>query len=184
MNIKFALASVASLLLPGIAFAQIGNPFATLGIDFYGFFLPWIFSFAIVYGLLLKVNVFGGDNNRISAALAFVVAFFVAGVGGPQLALFFTNLFGGTAVFLAGILVIILFTALLNRPILQNTAAFVVVIILGILLFLFSSGQFVSVQVFGPELAGLVFWLIVIIVAVYLVMQEKKEQPPGKRPGE
>jgi len=151
----------------------LGNPFASLGIDFYGFFLPWIFTFAIVYGLLSKANIFGGDNKRISAALAFVVAFFVTAVGGPQLALFFTSIFGGASMFLAGILVIILFLAMLGRPIGElhkNMWAVAAVVILGIMLFLASSGQFVSVAVIGPDIAGLVFWLIIIVVAIYFVM--------------
>ena len=37
---------------------------ASLG--FFNFLLPWLFTFAIVYGLLAKANVFGGNNNRIS----------------------------------------------------------------------------------------------------------------------
>ncbi len=84
-----------------------------LGPEFYGFLLPWIFSFAIVYGLLAKANIFDKVNRQVSVALAFVIAFFVTGIGGAQLASFFTTLFGGASVFLAGILVIVLFTSML-----------------------------------------------------------------------
>ncbi|MCX6815660.1 MAG: hypothetical protein NT120_02320 [Candidatus Aenigmarchaeota archaeon] len=153
---------------------MIGNPFATLGIDFYGFFLPWIFTFAIVYGLLYKLKLFGDINPRISAALAFVIAFFVTAVGGPQLALFFTSIFGGASMFLAGILVVILFAAMLGYgggdKKFQHTGALVIVIIIGVILFLASSGSFVSVNVISPGMAGIVFWLVIIIVAIYFVM--------------
>ena len=77
MNIKTLLATFAAMLgISGIAFAQkfnVGNPFAGLGIEFYGFFLPWIFTFAIVFGLLSKLKLF--DQRNINMALAFVVAF-------------------------------------------------------------------------------------------------------------
>ena len=131
---KFILASGAFLSTIGAAFAQsLGNPFASMGLDFYGFFLPWIFSFAIVFGLLSKLNLFG-DNKRISAALAFVIAFFVTGVGGVQLAMFFTTIFGGASMFLAGILVIILFAAMLGYSAtdFKHTAALIAVIVIGV----------------------------------------------------
>lgn len=158
---------------------NIGNPFATL--DFYGFFLPWIFTFAVVYGLLYKIKLFGDVNHRISGALAFVIAFFVTAVGGQQLATFFTSLFGWASMFLAGIIVIILFAAMLGYGTDENkkfkhTAALVVVIIIGALLWLASSNSFVSVSVIGPNIAGLVFWLVIIIVALYFVTQEPKKE--------
>ncbi|MBI3190280.1 hypothetical protein HYZ41_01100 [archaeon] len=154
----------------------LGNPFATLGIDFYGFFLPWIFTFAIVYGLLAKLNLFGGKNDKISMALAFVIAFFVSAVGGPQLATFFTSIFGGAAMFLAGILVIILFAALLGHTDFKHMGALVIVVIIGIFLFLSSSNQFISVSVIGPDVASLIFWIVIIIVAIYFVTHEKKDE--------
>jgi hypothetical protein len=181
MNVKLALLSIASLLgLSGVAFAQIlGNPFATLGIDFYGFFLPWIFTFAIVYGLLIKLGTF---VKNINMALAFVVAFFVTAVGGPQLAVFFTSLFGGAAIFLGGILVVLLFAAMIGVDFKNGTksvVALIVLVIIGVVLFLASSGQFIAVQIIGPGLAGMVFWIIIILVAIYMVVHEGKEQGKG-----
>ncbi len=188
MNLKISILSVLTFLgLTGVSLAQIpGNPFATFGLDFYGFFLPWIFTFAIVFGLLSKLGLFGEkNNNRISAALAFVIAFFVTGIGGPQLALFFTTLFGGASFVLAGILVIILFAALVgvDRTKYGNLAALAIVVIIGIVLFLGSSGQFVSVAVIGPDIASAIFWLVIIIVAIYFVMHEGKEEGKGGKTG-
>ena len=184
---KFILASGAFLSATGAAFAQslgsFGNPFASLGIDFYGFFLPWIFSFAIVFGLLSKLTLFGSDNKRISAALAFVIAFFVTGVGGVQLAMFFTTIFGGASMFLAGILVIILFAAMLGYSggDFKHTSALVAVIVIGVFLFLASSGQFIALQIVGPDIAGIVFWLVIIVVAVYFVMGKSGEGETPKK---
>ena len=161
---------------------SIFDPTALLGLDFYGFLLPWIFSFAIVYGLLMKVNIFGDKVNRqVNVALAFVIAFFVTAVGGPQLAAFFTSLFGGAATYFAGILVIILFAAMLGYPKKEKgwgMGYIVVVIIIGVLLFLTSSSYF-GVAYFSPYAASVIFWLIIIIIAVYLIT---KSEEGGKAP--
>jgi hypothetical protein len=184
MNIKLALISIATFLgITGVSFAQslgIGNPFASLGIDFYGFFLPWIFTFAIVFGLLSKLGLF--QQRQINMALAFVIAFFVTAVGGLQLATFFTSLFGGTAMFLAGILVILLFATMIGVDLKSkySTAALVVVVLIGVGLFLASSGSFIAVNVIGPDLAGIVFWLVVIAAAIYFVTKEGGGEAPKK----
>ncbi|MDI6721770.1 MAG: hypothetical protein QMD85_05230, partial [Candidatus Aenigmarchaeota archaeon] len=126
-----------------------------LGPEFYGFLLPWIFTFAIIYGLLIKTNLFGDKVNRqVSVALAFVIAFFVTGIGGPQLAAFFTNLFGGASVFLAGILVLVIFTSLLANKkeesfLHKSWIPIAAVILIGIALFIASTGgEFLGGQIF------------------------------------
>ncbi len=158
------------------------NPASILGPEFYGFLLPWIFTFAIVYGLLMKLKLFGeAVNTKVSIALAFVIAFFVTGAAGPQLAAFFINLFGGASVYLAGILVILLFMAMLGYTKYGHIVYVIVVVIIGILLFIGSSGYFVGYAVVSSDVAVLAFWLIIIIIAVYMVTKEKPaEEPKGK----
>src|SRR3990167_8449104 len=114
------------------------NPASILGPEFYGFLLPWLFTFAIVYGLLSTRDMFGKKSDKINLALAFVIAFFVTGAAGPQLAAFFINLFGGASVYLAGILVIILFVAMLGYDLskFNHMIYVIVVIVIGIFLFL------------------------------------------------
>ena len=151
--------------------APIFDPTSLLGLDFYGFLLPWIFTFAIVFGLLNKVDLFGGNKKQINMALSFVIAFFVTAVGGPQLAAFFTSLFGGAATYLAGILVIILFLAMVGYPKKDKgwpIGAVAILVIIGVLLFLSSSSYF-GVAYFSSYSASVIFWLIVIILAVYLI---------------
>lgn len=160
---------------------------------FYGFLLPWIFTFAIVYGLLMKTSMFGGAHKQVSVALSFVIAFFVTGVGGPELALFFTSLFGGASVFLAGILVIILFVALLGyegkagKAAYGHWAALILVIIIGIILFLGSTGTFVGAIFLDATTATVIFWLIIIIVAAFLITKggqaptQKGKEPAGEK---
>jgi hypothetical protein len=159
-----------------------------LGPEFYGFLLPWIFTFAIVYGLLVKTNIFGDRvNKQVSIALAFVIAFFVTGVGGPQLAAFFTNLFGGASIFLAGILVVILFASMFwtekkESFLHKSSIPIIVVILIGIALFLGSTGTFVGNVWLDSSTAVMIFWIIIIIIAIYLVTRESKNSE-GKKEG-
>jgi|SRR3989338_456169 len=162
------------------------NPASILGPEFYGFLLPWIFTFAIVYGLLGKIHLFGEkDKNKksdkINIALAFVIAFFVTGAAGPQLAAFFINLFGGAAVYLAGILVIILFLALIGYDMtkLSGMVYVIVVIIIGIFLFLGSTGSLIGYAVVSSDVAVLAFWIVIIVIAVYMLVHEKPEGESG-----
>lgn len=150
-----------------------------LGPNFTNFLLPWIFTFAIVYGLLIKVNIFGaGVNQKVSVALAFVIAFFVSATGGPQLGAFFTSLFGGAATFVAGILVVVLFLALAGykTPDAPKAAVLAVLVILGVILFLISQGP-VSGFKLDQQTASLIFWAIVILAVIYYVAHEGVTTP-------
>jgi len=160
------------------------------GLDFYGFLLPWIFTFAIVYGLLMKANIFGNANKQVSVALSFVIAFFVTGLGGPQLALFFTNLFGGASVFLGGILVILLFVSMLGygeNGAFKHIAALILVIVIGAILFIASTGSMTGGQIYiDSYTATVIFWIIIIIVAAYLITRGggQETQSSAQQPGQ
>ena len=80
-------------------------------LGFFGFLLPWIFMFAVVYGLLTKTKALG-DDLRVNVVVALVTAFFVVGFGGPFLANAFVNIFGLGAIVIAAILIIVLFVAM------------------------------------------------------------------------
>ena len=150
------------------------NPASILGPEFYGFLLPWIFTFAIVYGLLTVLNIFGTVNKKISTALAFVIAFFVTGAAGPQMAAFFINLFGGASVYLAGILVLMLFMALVGyspkEVFGKNIIYLIVIILIAVVLFLSSTGMFIGNVVIGSDVAVLAFWLAIIVIAIYMIV--------------
>jgi hypothetical protein len=150
------------------------NPTTLLGPDFYGFLLPWIFTFAIVYGLLMKAGPFK-DNKSISGALAFVMAFFVTAVGGPQISSFFIGLFGGASMFLAGILVLILFLAMVDKNFgsMPNMAVVGAVVLIAAFLFLSSSENMFGIRI-TSDMSTLVFWGVVIVAAIYVVMHDSK----------
>jgi hypothetical protein len=85
-------------------------------VGFFQYVLPFLLTFAIVYGVLEKINLLGktddqgnreGDaGKKVHAIVALSIAFFVTVFtpAGTSLATFFTNYFGGLSVALVGVL--------------------------------------------------------------------------------
>jgi cellulose synthase/poly-beta-1,6-N-acetylglucosamine synthase-like glycosyltransferase len=168
-----------------IVFNQVPLPSGISELDFYGFILPWIFTFAIVWGLLEKGGFFD-KKPKVNIALAFVIAFFVTGVGGRTLANFFTNLFGGTAIYLAGILVVLLLLTMVGHKSkiegkYSGWIAAIIVIIIGIALFLGSSGSFGLRVWINQQTATIIFWIIVILVAAWYITKEGNATPSAPK---
>lgn len=96
-----------------MAFDLLGN-LANLG--FFDLILPWTLFFAIIYGLLGKVNLFGDKSEKINLVIAVAMAFF--GVNyttvGANVGLFLTNLFGIGGLGLSVILLIAIMLPLLG----------------------------------------------------------------------
>ncbi len=155
-------------------------------LGFFEFLLPWLFTFAIVYGLLVKVQIFGDATKKISVVLAMVVAFFVVGFGGQALSRFFIGIFGGASIILAGLLVIVLFVAMVGKKpedILKG-GTLIVLIIVGIVLWLLSTGTAVGAGVgwlLSPDLMAFVLVIIVIVLAVWAVIREPKQEHGEKK---
>ena len=174
---------------------------------FFDFVLPWIFAFAIVYGILVVSNIFN-DNKAIYAVISMVIAFFVTNYSpyGTSLAFFFSDLFGQGIMVLAGLLVIILMLALfmgsdwrsvITKPL---TLVFVLLgmneseikgqyIVFGLLLV--ALGAFVFLQASGwsfsmPSMSvddSVIYALIIaamLIAVVVLVAKEGKSGGGGK----
>ncbi|HIG96918.1 MAG TPA: hypothetical protein HA230_01055 [Candidatus Aenigmarchaeota archaeon] len=154
------------------------DPFSLLVINlnalgFFGFLLPWIFVFVVVYGLLTKAKFF--ENPKIIGVLSLVVAFFVIGFGGPWLANFFVNLFGYAAVIIAGILVIILFVTMSGGNIsklFDNKAVAILLAAVGLVIFFVAVGG--SAVVVSDAVIGIVFVIILMAVAVYFITGSAK----------
>ncbi len=151
----------------------MADPFTMLvanlnALGFFGFLLPWVFVFAISYGLLTKMKVF--ENPRIVGVISLVFAFFVIGFGGPFLAGFFVNLFGYAAVVIAGILVIALFVTMSGgdfSKLFDNKAAAAVLVGVGIIVFFIAIGG--SIVVVSDAVIGIVFIIILMALAVYFI---------------
>ncbi len=152
----------------------MANPFEALvtnlnALGFFGFLLPWIFTFAVLFGLLLKSKAFS-ENKRIIGVISLVVAFFVVGFGGPAIAVFFSSLFGLAAVVLAGILVIVLFLAMSGTDIskiTENKAVAYAIVGIGIVVFFTAAGA-LGIQLSESSVA-IIFMLLILIVAIAFI---------------
>ncbi len=150
-------------------------------LGFYNFLLPWLFTFAIVYGLLIKANLFGDANKKVSGALAFVIAFFVTGLAGPAMAAFFISIFGGASIFLAGILVIILFLAMVGwTPPGKGGSgwkvALIILVVIGVILFLVATGSFVTGVALNDTTIAAIFVIVIIGIAMWFITKEEGEK--------
>lgn len=85
-----------------------------LGIDFFTYVLPWLLTFAIVYGITSHIGEKGIPQSKPARMIiALALAFIVAPVVGPYVA-FFMGTIGALAVVIAGFLVFIVFLEILG----------------------------------------------------------------------
>jgi hypothetical protein len=170
----------------------MADPFTILiqnlnALGFYSFLLPWLFVFAIVYGLLAKANLFGGQNTRVSALLGIIIAFFVASYYGPTIAVYFTTLFGGATYILAVILVAILFIAMSGFKIEDLTKAadkkklwpvLLFLIVLAAIVFMVATGTVISGVALNENAIAAIFIVIILLIAVWFVVGKEPEKKP------
>ena len=76
---------------------------------FYGFILPWMLVFALVYGLIKKSGII---EERAGAIVAMVIGFFITAYSG--IGAYFVALSGIGATLIGALLVVVLFFALLG----------------------------------------------------------------------
>lgn len=149
----------------------MANPFTTLvsnlnNLGFFDFLLPFILTFAILWGLLLKTKVLG-ENQRVNGTVSLVVAFFVIGFGGPALGSFFTTLFGYAVVVLAVILIIALFFGMSGfewGKVLDPKVGGIILVGVGIILFFVAAGS-LGVRA-GSGVIEIIFIIIVLAAAI------------------
>ncbi len=151
------------------------NPFEVMiynlnSLGFYGFVLPWVFIFAVMYALLLKSEILGKDQ-KIIGVVSLVVAFLVASLFAP-LGMVLSNLFGVATLFLAGILVVILLASMAGFNVTDITAhksILAILIGIGVVIFLsFGLSSIFEIRMSEGTIAA-VFMVIVMIAAVYFI---------------
>ena len=138
-------------------------------LGFFDFLLPWMFTFAVVYGLLIKANIFGSANDKISLVLAVVLAFFTAPFAGVYLMSFFSTLSTELVIVLAGLLAIILFGSMLgisNSDIPHRSYA---AILLGILAFFIAIGGEIAGFRLGSNTVMTIVFVAILIAAIAFV---------------
>ena len=151
----------------------MADPFTVLvtnlnAMGFFGFLLPFIFTFAVVFGLLFKSK--WVDNQRINGVIALVFAFFVIGFGGPMLANFFVNLFGLATLVIAALLVIVLFIAMSGgdaSKVLGNKGTYAILAGVGIIIFWTALGSF-GVNI-SDSVIGIIFVIILLAIGMVFV---------------
>jgi len=150
------------------------NPFVALvnnlnSLGFFGFLLPFIFVFVVLYAILLKTKILG-DNQRIIGVLSLVVAFFVIGYGGTGLANFFVNFFGLATILIAGLLVLMLFIGLAGWDLSNIANKNVVAAILAaiVIIIFFTAAGSIGVRI-SDSVIGIIFIIIILAVAIGFV---------------
>lgn len=143
-------------------------------LGFYGFILPFIFVFAVVFGLLLKHKVIG-ENKNIIGVVSIVVAFFVTGYGAVPLGQVLSNLFGALAVVLAGVLVVILIANMAGfelKAFTDRKSVLAVLVVVGILLFVVSGALAIfnikSIATNSTMIAA-IFMIAFVAIAVWFI---------------
>ena len=146
---------------------------ASLG--FFSFLLPWLFTFAIVYGLLAKVNLFGGNNNRISALIGVIVAFFVAPYAGAWLAGFFATLSTGMVIVLGALLTVVIFAAMIGVEAKDSFGykkfGVPIVAVIAIIVFFFALGGELGEMTIGSNTIMTVAFMVVLLLAIWFVVK-------------
>jgi small-conductance mechanosensitive channel len=141
-------------------------------VGFYDFVLPWLLVFTIVYALLEKIKVLNDKKTR--GIVAFVIAFFATALGGDYLATFFINFLGGSMIYIVGIVVALIFLALVGGPTavgekgIRRWAVILFILALVVALFLGASGV-TGYLSFSAELTTIVVALLIIAIVVYFV---------------
>lgn len=154
----------------------MADPFTLLvsnlnAMGFFGFLLPWLFTFAAFFALFLKSP--WVEDKRIMGVLSLVIAFFVIGFGGPALGSFFVNLFGLSVMIIAVLLVIMLFVTMTGADITTifgNKNIAVVLTGIGIIIAAIAIGSF-GVRV-DDSVIGIVFVIIILAVAVVFITKQ------------
>ena len=163
-------------------------------LGFFEFLLPFLLFLAIIFGVL-RFSLKEQLDKSAAALISIVASFFVlnySGSVGIQVAAFFTNFFGASMIFLAGILLILVFLGLVGvKPDkLFDTSghkwAFVLLIVfIGILLFIGAGGGGLlqipsSIGGFtGNDVATLVFFLIILGLAVWFLGNQGNGKDSG-----
>src|SRR3989338_2339844 len=143
------------------------NPFELLvsnltSLGFFTSFLPYLFTFAVIYGLLVKTKVLGEDP-KISGVVSLAIAFFTIGFGGPLLGQLFINL--------SGILIVILFVGLAGGDlggVMKSTGVTAIIAGVGIII-VYSIFRSVTGSAIDDSIISTILIIIMLMGAVVFI---------------
>lgn len=161
----------------GGEFGNIIDSLAQLG--FFSYVLPFLLVFAIIYGILTKVKLFG-DKNAINAVIALAIG--LIALQFEAVPMFFSDIFPRLGIGLAVILVLLILIGLFmpNQPWIGYVLFAVSALIFITILFQSigaSSGVFLWLENNWTMLIALAFVILVFVVAV--IGKPSKPQPPA-----
>ncbi|OYT42767.1 MAG: hypothetical protein B6U88_02825 [Candidatus Aenigmarchaeota archaeon ex4484_56] len=85
---------------------------------------PWIFCFAVIFGLLLRSEIFGKENNKtargVSAIIGLVAGYLIVMGFGSTIGAFLAGITAGTVMFATVIIGIVLLITIINPEILSE----------------------------------------------------------------
>ena len=166
-----------------------------LGVEFFTYVLPWLLTFAIVYGILSHVGDKGMPQSKPArSVIALVMAFIVAPFLGPWVQVLM-NMIGSLVVLIAGLLVLIVFLEVMGTKksvlvknkdgkVVENELSIfeaygtwfaVLFVIIGVIVFMSSGG----LQALGWEVPieivynwPLMFFLAIVAIAIWWMSSE------------
>ncbi len=142
---------------------------------------PWIFSFAIFYGLLIKSEIFGGADKPVargvSGIIGIVAGFLIVVSFGPAFGAFLASVSGTIVMFASVIIGIVMLFTIINPDLLKGKGEFswaklsvvaAIILIAGAIISGYSWPTF-TFMTFGTDLLALAIILIIIGVLVWFV---------------
>ncbi|MFH0890195.1 MAG: hypothetical protein V1836_03600 [Candidatus Aenigmatarchaeota archaeon] len=144
-------------------------------LGFYKFLLPWLFTLAIVYGILLKTKIFDEKEKTLNGLIALVAAFFVVNYTpiGFGLDSFFTQAFGVGILILTAIFVVLLLMGLVGlkgeeifkAENMKNGGLAIMLLIIFIIILVFMIG---GVKIDSSQLTLIMTLLFIIVAVAYI----------------
>ena len=153
----------------GGAFGRLLITWEQAGI--FSFVLPFLLIFAMVFGILTKINLFG-ENKSINAILALTVG--LLSLQFSAVPFFFSEIFPRVGIGLSIILIILIFTSMFSNPedkwqmyiIWAVSVIIVIVILLQTATVTGFSAYLPFLGFYWPEIFGIVFFIVIIAVVV------------------
>jgi len=165
-------------------FLQIGSLFEggfggflnTLsGLGFFNYALPFLLIFALVFGILMKMNLFKENTKGIAAIIAIAVGLMALQFNAvPE---FFSKIFPSFGIGIAIILVVIILVGFFSdpsKPWIQATF-FIIAAIIALIVIVSSSGLQIGdwVQQNLGATAGTLIIIAVVVAAVFFIVGKK-----------
>lgn len=145
---------------------------------FYGFVLPWLLVFALVYGLLSIISKKTGMDQRVNGLIALAIAFFITAY--TNIGTFFIGLFGVSSMIIAIALMIMLFFAVFGLvPDVSKTEWIIAIVIIGLILLFVIGGSVMESVRLSDDLIGILFMVFLIVFAINFVTKKGEEKQPG-----